>query len=157
MKGKTRKYFLMATVAIIWGLIATQFYTGVPENNYFTSNINSIDDFKPRKVLSQDTFTIEVDYKDPFLKGMKKKVSRIKSLPKKVIKPEKIVQFPSIKYNGLILPKSGATSNVFLVVINGKLELFNIGKTIDDCTLHRGNQNEIVINYKGAEKTIKKQ
>jgi len=156
MKNKSRRYFLVVALVLIWGIIGHRIYKGLqPDEKIMVLNDTS-SYLIPKNNVVLDTFSIHLNYKDPFLKNQRKKVVQKKKRAVKSTKNIVPVQFPSIQYTGLISPKSANELPVYLISIKGKAYLFKIGQTNETVTLLRGDSKEIEIRFKEASKVIKK-
>lgn len=156
MKNKSRRYFLVVALVLIWGIIGHRIYKGMqPDEKIMVLNDTS-SYLMPKNNVVLDTFSIHLNYKDPFLKNQRKKVVQKKSRTVKSKKTIVPIQFPSIQYTGLIIPKSSGETPVYLISIKGKAYLFKIGQSNEAVTLLRGNDKEIEISFKEEAKVIKK-
>ena len=115
---------------------------------------NTFSQFVPEEMKEVDTFTIQANYRDPFLGKL-----YTKNIPKKAksnVKrtPIPTVIFPPVTYNGMIAPKEPNRPTLFLITINGKQQFMSIGKQIEDMKLLKGNDKEIIVSFKTLKKTI---
>ncbi|HBI00704.1 MAG TPA: hypothetical protein PLL09_01160 [Flavobacterium sp.] len=154
MKNKKTIYILLPIVLFIWGMLIYQFFS------YSTSE-STIPDFEPNltnkleKIEQIDTFTIDINYRDPFLGKIYKEQKDKKSnstVQIKSIEPEGIL-WPDIKYKGIVSDTKDKTK-VFLIVIGGKNCLMRIGQTQNEITLKGGNKNEVKLKYKNFTDTF---
>ncbi len=148
MKNKKTIYVLLPIVLFIWGLLIYQFFS-------YTSPEPTIPDLQPNlinkleKMGQIDTFTIDINYRDPFLGKLYKKPSEKivnTSIQNKNREPEGIL-WPVIKYKGIVTDTKEKTK-VFLIVISGKNCLMRIGQTQEEITLKGGNKKEVQLKYK---------
>lgn len=152
MKNKKNIYFLVPAVLLIWGIIGYKIYTTLNVENAVLMPNNSSVDFNPEKIKEVEKFTINANYRDPFLGKLitNKKVS---STPVK-IKQKPTVIFPMINYNGMISPKEANRATLFLIVINNKQQFLSVGEEIEGVKLLKGNSKEIIISFQNSKKTI---
>jgi hypothetical protein len=146
MSKNQKTYLLLFAVAIVWGAVGFQFF------NYYDSDVPEMDipiaeKFVPNQPTKSESYTIQPDYRDPFLGKLYKKP---KPKPKKrIVKPKPQVVFPSIAYNGII--KSGK-DNTFIITINGSQEIFKVKQAFKGVELIRGNDKEVTLKFQGATK-----
>ncbi|MGW9686752.1 hypothetical protein [Flagellimonas sp. 2504JD1-5] len=148
MSKNTKTYLLLGAVLLIWGIIGFKVLGALssePEAPVLAENIN----FKPKEQVKKDTFSILVDYRDPFLGTMPP--SKKKPKTKGVAKPK--VQFPNINYTGLITDQD-TKNHIFFVTISGNQYLMRKGNTQADITLLSGSSKSIRVRFKGIAKTI---
>ena len=152
MKNKRNIYFLVVAVISIWGYIAYKMYASLNPEDAIIMPQNQIADFKPEKIKEIEKFTINANYRDPFLgklfteKKSKKRNTSIKKKP--------IVVFPPIIYNGLIRPKESGRPILFLITINNQQQFLSVGKQIDGVKLLKGNDKEISILFQTKRNII---
>jgi len=139
MKSKKNLYILLAAVVIIWGLIIyriianVSFSADIPQN--FSSTIQPINE-----QIKLDSFSIQANYRDPFLgKYIKKEVKKpvAKTGVKKVVK-QPVLNIISPKYNvrykGIIANKN-AKNSLAVLTIDGKELLMQKSDKYKDLTL----------------------
>ncbi len=149
MKNRNRTYLLLVAVIAVWGTIGYRLFSGMnpstPESAVVTNT-----DFKRIYTEKGELKTIQPDYRDPFLGKVYRK--KKKQVPvKRVVKKNPIV-FPPIQYIGII---SGNT-NSFIIQINGRQEIFRKDQTIQGVTLKKGDEKNIVIQFKGESKIVQR-
>ena len=143
MSKNQKTYLLLLAVALVWGAIGYQIYSRYnPDTPVVETQIAST--FIPNKKKEVENYTINPDYRDPFLgKIYRKPKPKVKQA---VQKPQ--VVFPPITYNGIIKGETKA----FIISINGQEEIFKLKQVIKGVELIRGNDNEIIIKYQGERK-----
>jgi hypothetical protein len=148
MKSKKSIYVLLPLVLFIWGLLIYQFFSySSAESNF--SEIQPSIDFKPSELTKVDTFSFDVNYRDPFLGKMYKDFKKEKSVELKKTNSKPVVNFvwPDIKYKGIVSDMKD-TKRVFLITINGKNFLMKAGETQNEVTLKKGDKNRVTLSYK---------
>lgn len=146
MTKNQKTYLLLAAVIIVWGAIGYQIYTHYTPNNEEIATVIS-QKFVPEKTAATETYTIQPNYRDPFLgKLYQNPVPKIK---RPVAKPKPQVVFPNITYNGIL---QGAKQNTYIISINGSQEIFQKGQVMKGVELVRGNAQEITIKFQGETK-----
>lgn len=149
MKNKNRTYLLLVAVVAVWGTIGYKLYSNMNTAVEKTTVIANTD-FKRIHAEKGEQRTIQPDYRDPFLGKIYKK--KVKKAPvKKVVKKAPVV-FPPVQYIGII----SGNINSFIIQINGRQEIFKKGQTFQGITLKKGNEKNIVIQFKGASKTMQR-
>lgn len=152
MKNKKNIYILLPIVLGIWGMVIYRLFSfSNPDTNIPATASNFT--FKPIEVKARDTFSIDVNYRDPFLGKMysndvqKKNTSHV---PK--VKKDTLI-WPNIIYKGLV-SDSKEKKKVFLVSINGQTYFMNEKTTEQEVTLKKGDRNTIEVLYKGKKNKI---
>jgi len=147
MKKNTKTYLLIVAVLGIWGTIGYQIIAGLNPNEIEAVKDNIDLAFNPKTTKSIDTFSIQTIDRDPFLGTLTQKSIKTN---RKTIKDT--ISIP-ITYNGLI-KRQNSSGQVFVVNINGIQHLLKKGQTINEVSLIRGTDKQIVVRYKNKQKTI---
>lgn len=156
MENKKKTYLLLVVVLIVWGLIAYKIYNAVNPSTPKIVVSNTVSRFKPYQLTKNDSFSIQADYRDPFLGKLihrKIKTSVKKQSKKPKIENQEKIVFPKINYKGIVSPRSRLDKR-FIININQQTNLFKLLATHQDVQLLQGDSKEIVISYKGKQKTI---
>ena len=133
------KQLLLGAVALIWGFIGWKIYT-----SYFPSEELVVEDnfsfSGPAAVsLVPDTFSLNLDYPDPFLKKTyfkrPKPVVTQKVKPSTRVKETKPVEkvekpWPEIRFGGTVRQQAEGTTPVIMISIGGHDHLVQPGDTI---------------------------
>lgn len=138
---------MVGLVLMIWGVIGIKVFRTLspePKAPVFAENIN----FKPKKVVQRDTFSIVADYRDPFLGTIP---ASNKKRTKKVKQP--VIQFPKINYTGLISGQQNK-DHIYFVTIDGTQYLMQKRNENKGVSLISGTSEGIRVRYKGIVKTI---
>lgn len=151
MKKKTKTYLLLTVVVIIWGIVGFKIITTLTsgKDEPVREELNIA--FEPENLKKVDTFSIDKIARDPFLGQLGKPVPLKKNIRKSAPIPS--IEWLPISYHGVI-KKDGSNEQVFLLTVNNKQYLLQIGHSVEEVTLEKGNAEEIVIIYKGYKKTI---
>lgn len=127
-------YILVPIVLLIWGYIAYEVI------NYGEAE-EVIEPIRIDAITSQDKSmqvekTLNLQYRDPFLKGRSTKVVSPKPVNKKKVvkKPVKPVEWGEITYNGYIQNKN-SRRKIGLLNINGARKLANKGDVSEGITI----------------------
>lgn len=151
MKNKKNIYILLPIVTLIWGILIFQLFSfTTPEE----SSINATPDFnlKPLKITERKSFTVDVNYRDPFLGKIytEQKVPKLKNAvkTKSEAKPQEEIIWPTIVYKGMI-SDSKQKNKLFILVISDKNYFMKIGDTENDIFLKEGDKESVYVKYKG--------
>jgi hypothetical protein len=157
MKNKKSIYILLPVVLLVWGLVAYQFFSFSSNEVKVGKNPNNFV-FKPVQFKPKDTFTINVNYRDPFLGKMylaqNENASKRKGikLNKPILKTEPII-LQTIVYKGIVSDTKDKTK-IFMLIINGHTFLMKKGDSEIDVFLKDGNRESITVKNKGTLQTI---
>lgn len=164
MKNKSVTYILAFLVLVIWGTIFYKifFQTEDSSENYAVSSPSR----GPAKETETDTFTIAMNYPDPFLKGrtsygrrpsMASSQRAVSAKPSRspVAPPaKKAVSWPSITFSGVIRKNAEA---IAIVNVGGNTQLVKNGDIINEVKLCSVTEDSIIVSYQKENKIIKKQ
>ena len=164
MKNKKLMYILLPLVIIIWGAIVYKIISNYTGGND-TGIVLSDEKTKVLPVNIADTFSLILNYPDPFLKGEAQVYNYTKTiLPqanynKTTVNTAKTkenvqVNWPVIVYGGIIKNK-GNNKTCSIIKINGVEYLMNVGGTYKDVTLIKVYKDSAIVQYKNIKKTIK--
>lgn len=152
MKNKKLTYILLPAVVLIWVLIILRVvnYKGSDDGFQLSSPVAKA----TKAEIKTDTFSLLLNYPDPFLKHvsstpLKTRTRNPKNSNKKNSTP------PDITYYGLVQNKKVSSGQVN-VKINGKYFIMSIGETINEVKLRRIYQDSICITYYGNQYHIKR-
>lgn len=150
MKNRRNTYILLLVVLVLWSFIGYRFFASIIPSKESKNNITKIKRFQPKKRFVKETYNIQADYRDPFLGYIEKSKKKTNSVPKQ--KKEKIV-FPKIEYKG-IFSSSLKKNTVYLIVIDGKQEMFKIKEVHQEVKLLKGNKEKITVKYQSEKQTF---
>ncbi|HEX8269333.1 MAG TPA: hypothetical protein VF581_05535 [Flavobacterium sp.] len=152
MKNKRSIYILLPAVLLIWGSVLYQFFSLSDGGSTQLQISNDFDD-EPHAELKKDTFSINVNYRDPFL-GTIPKSYVPPAKPRKVVKDKaESLLWPTIIYKGTVSDNK-EKSQVFLLIINGRTCLMKKGSVEDDVLLKRGDRRQVEVIYQKTLATI---
>lgn len=154
MKNKKNTYILLLIVLTIWGLVIYRFFSfGV--NEIQVENTSRNFRIKPLIIKEQDTFTINVNYRDPFLGKMYLPVAKARISSKKATnnKPKDVLLWPTVIYKGIVSDNNNR-KKIFMVIINGQRYLMIEKDTEQEVTLTGGSREFITVKYKGKTDKI---
>jgi len=153
MKNKKNIYILLPAVLLVWGLLGYRIFSTVNPSIKKQQTVAASNNFKPQLLQESETFTINADYRDPFLGTVaQKKISKTKKIAKTITKKPK-VPFPSIMYKGLVSSKK-KNQQVFLISINGQQFFFKKNSTKNEVKLLRGSSKQVVLQFQGQQQTF---
>lgn len=151
MKTKKNIYILLAVVLFVWGAVLYQVFSFTNSDEILVSN-NPEFVMKPLKIKERQTFTINVNYRDPFLGKIyvSQTVSNVKASTKikKQPKSQENLVWPSILYKGMISDVKNK-NKIFMLIIDGQYHYMKIGGTENEIFLKEGNKESVYIKYKG--------
>lgn len=153
MKNKKNIYFLLPAVIIVWSLLVYKIINGLNSSPQQTKTVELIGQFKPKMIDQASSFTINTDYRDPFLgtfEKKKRKVTKRKNSP--TIKKASI-PFPTVVYKGIVSPK-GKNEKVFLIIVNGQQHLFKRSSIFNEVKLLNGNAQKITVLFQKQKQTF---
>ena len=146
MKNKRNVYILLPIVIGIWGMVIYTFFSFTSPEMPIENNIGTLN-IKPLVVKEKDTFSIKVNYRDPFLGKMHQpKTAGKKPLKKIAKKEEEVIVWPSIIYKGIVSDNK-EKKKVFMVVINGQTFFMKENDSQSDVLLKGGDRKTITVRY----------
>lgn len=154
MTKQQKTYLLLTATLIVWGIIGYQIFNRLNPKKVSLAAITT-EKYTPQKLIEVTPYTINVDYRDPFLGKFTtgvKAISKNKKKKKKTKKERKKL-FPKITYHGII----EGTSQSFVISINGNQETFILGQTINNTTLTEANSEKITMRFNDEIKTFTQQ
>lgn len=153
MKNKKNIYILAPAVLLIWGLLIYKIVSGLNPSIPKIQNNEQIGQFTPKQLEQAETFSINTEYRDPFLGTFEKKKVKTVKRKKTPVVEKPTIPFPSIVYKGIVSPK-GKNEKVFLVKINGNQHLFKRNTIFNEVKLLKGNAQEITLQFQKQVQTF---
>lgn len=148
MNKKVKTYVLLGLVGCIWGLIGYNIYSYTNPSIELTEPIIHKSSLKGKK--NESTKALEIsNYRDPFLGRI---VNNKKK--KKAIQPKATIIFPATIYHGLV---DGNNVKSYIISVNNLQEVYKIGDSFNNVKLISANSKEIVVEFQGVRKQIKRQ
>lgn len=153
MKNKRNTYLLLASVAIIWGIIIYKMIHTIYPGKKVAETGVLFAGFQPKPIQNQDTFSISVHQRDPFLGTFI--IAKTKNTPPKKRKsgPKKEMPKIPVSFSGMISGKT-AKENIFFVSINNQQYIMKINDEIQQVKLVKGSAKNIRIRYHNTLKII---
>jgi hypothetical protein len=157
LKSKKAVYILLPIVILIWGFIIYRIFSVV------NLSVEGVREAVLQPRVSQgpahiDSFSINADYRDPFLgKMITREESEKPKAPvvkKEVPKPEPIV-WPVIVYKGMIKNQK-SNKQLCLVSIGGQDNIVKEGDLIGEIELKRLTKDSVALAFKKETKYFKK-
>lgn len=154
MKNKKNIYILLPLVLIVWGIIGYKVFSAInPTADLQTSPTNLVN-FKPKTIENEATYTLNLNYRDPFLEK-RSPIKKIKTTRKTSNKqPNITIPFPPIIYNGLIEPKEKSRKTLYLVSIYNNQHFLSVGTKKDGVILVKGSNKSITVKFQQHKKEI---
>ncbi|MFW0739833.1 hypothetical protein [Flavobacterium sp. T12S277] len=152
MKNKKNIYILLPIVLMVWGAVLFQLFSFTNSDEIVAANNPELR-IKPLKLNQRQSFTIDVNYRDPFLGKMYSennapKTKATGSKTAKAPKPKETLVWPTILYKGLISDTKEKTK-VFMLIIDNKNYFMKIGDTENGVFLKTGDKESVYVKYKG--------
>jgi len=156
MKNKKLLYILIPGTLIVWGMIIYRIFKTVnTEENLFGQylEINTRQD----NSNINDTFSINPDYRDPFLGKTNKKVTDSKQTTKTIVPKiaKAAIPWPSIVFGGIIKNQK-SNKQLALVQINGQGYTMKPGEIINDVQLNKIYRDSIEVRFQKEKKFVSK-
>lgn len=153
MKNKKRTLYLLIAVIAIYVAIIVRFFMLSNDSNSTGTTDFLATDFKPTTYEVRKDFTINNNYRDPFLGKLPKSNKRAPKARRSQPSTTNTF-FPDVQYVGVISDTKSGTK-VLSLKVNGNEYVVREGKTVDSVKVLSGNSNNIVVSYKGKRKTIR--
>lgn len=150
VKKNKKTYLLLAVVLGIWGIIGFKLLKVVNPSPIKAEELAFNETFVPKQVKARDTFSLALNYRDPFL-GTVYAPKRTKKPSKKIVKPK--TPEKAISYTGFITDKA-SKEKIFFVTIEGQQHMMVLNQVVADVKLVQGTKNSIKVRYEGHSKTI---
>ncbi len=159
MAKKKKTIYLLVLVILIYGTIAVRFllWDDSPEVVGMLSSAQNTS-FQASPVQNIKSFAIANDYRDPFLGtiSIKNRSATKSTTTPRRSQSETKIKWPSVLYKGLVSDSKNGTK-VFAVSINNEEYIIRKGQQVREITLIKGNKEQIIITYQGAQKTVQQQ
>jgi hypothetical protein len=150
MKNKKNIYILVPAVLLVWSILGYRLFSTIKPTVNAQQTTTAIVQFKATTLQENTQFTINTNYRDPFLgKLPKKQAIKSKKVQKSIVKMPKI-PFPTITYKGLVSGKKNK-SQVFLIAINGQQYFFKKNTSHNTVKLIRGTTKEVILTFQGQQ------
>ena len=159
MKSKTIIYLLGFSVLCIWGIILFRIFLSMGDKGGETNLANKAMPVKKAGIpkLYPDTFTLVMDYPDPFtgVVAISNDTSKIR-VTQHAAQPieAQINPVHEMKYLGYVRNGQGR-NGVAIISYNGKERMMEKGDTIVGATLTSIQRNMVGMRYKGRTTIIK--
>ena len=153
MKNKKNIYILLPIVLFVWGGVLYQVFSFTNTDKISPVEKNEFI-IKPLKIKQRQTFSINVNYRDPFLGKMyaPKKASNLSSTQSiktiKQPKPQETLIWPTVVYKGMVSDNK-EKKKIFILIIDGKNCYMKVGDTQNEIFLKEGDKESVYIKYKG--------
>ncbi len=165
LKNKKAIYLLIPLNLFIWGFFVYRFYSAFTEAEVPLSSSGAVS-VKIADLKDSISYTLKLDYKDPFLKESKKEhlseqshynginTDRQPKKPMQVKTPviPVVKQLPEIKYLGLIKNSSSGLATA-LISVNGQSRLIKQNDAVDGIVFKSFNRDSLVAKY-GKERIV---
>lgn len=146
--NKQLQFVLLILVILIWGVIAYQLfnYRSVPELNYVTTKNNLP---LTKAASKKDTFSLLVNYPDPFTGNRQKLNEKNGSSQSKKVRKKITSTRPNIEYLGYSLDEDAI--NRIRVRLNGQLHTLQLRDKLENLRLKAISKDSIILSDKGKD------
>lgn len=163
MKNKRTTYILIISVVAVWGIIFYRIFTATQAAEPVSFNLpaskasyESLYDYQMK-----DTFTLALNYRDPFLGGEPQSEIPVTTVPREpagfvmnAIAAPPPVNWEIIRYTGYIM-NPNIRRAVAIMNINGKEYMLSEGQKADGVTLIKSYRDSVKISYQSKTKFIR--
>ncbi|WP_299676101.1 hypothetical protein [uncultured Dokdonia sp.] len=154
MNKKKRTRYLLIAVVIIYGAVIARFYMLSNDGDYILPTNDLVASFKPVTYHVKENFTINNNYRDPFLGTLVRNNKNTSNTSRKGTTDNKEdTYFPAITYLGII-SDVGSSKKVMSLRINSEEYVIKEGNTVDSIQIISGNTKSVLVSYKGKRKRI---
>jgi hypothetical protein len=149
MKNKKSIYILLPVVLLVWGGVLYQFFSFTTGDEVLENTSTDLN-IKPFKLKERNAFSINVNYRDPFLGKMYQEVHKVKNISKirKESKLEEVIVWPSIIYKGIV-SDTKEKNRLFILKIAGHDFFMKKGDVENGILLKDGDKESVYVKYKG--------
>ncbi len=162
MKNKKLSWILVPGVLAIWAAIAWQVYNTMKDDDSFQQEKQVAVVPLNASSLSPDTFTLLLDYRDPFLDGLvKKKPAPVANTEHHAAASKKNAPlpeespWPSIKYSGLVR-QPNTDRMVGFLTIDGATHFVKSGDVVGVIQVGKVWKDSIQVSFGKASQVVKK-
>lgn len=161
MKNKKLTFLLIVSVAAVWGIIFYRiFAVSTVEDSSFSIASAQFKHSAAESSAMPDSFTLTVNYRDPFLDDIKQEVqlSTISNDAEEPDRPGIIdvtphVNWEFIRYSGYVI-NPGTRKKVAIVFVNGKEQMLEEGEKTMGVRLLKNLKDSIKVSYQNQIKYI---
>ncbi|MCH8903117.1 MAG: hypothetical protein IIA45_04295 [Bacteroidetes bacterium] len=162
MKNKKLLYVLVPAFLSIWIIVFYQLFNKISRDPTLVNEHSQLENLLTDQTIVEDTFGIEVNYRDPFL-GKMPRLNTIKSnspivkvIAKNIKKPPSPpIDFSFIVYKGMV-ENQNANSKVGIISIHRKEMLVLVGDSLQGVNFLKIFNDSILIAYQDVTQIIKK-
>ena len=151
MKKNNKTYLLLAVVIGIWGFIGFRLLNVVNPGPIKNAQIVSNETYVPKQLKARDTFSLALNYRDPFLGAVIAPKKAKKIVAKKEVKPK--APEKAISYTGFITDKA-SQQKIFFLTIEGQQHMMALNDVVQGVKLIQGTKNNVKVRLDGNTRTI---
>lgn len=162
VKNKGVTYLLIVAVALVWGIIIYRIFFMDPVEEDSGQFIKSTTKHEPfdQYLVKKDTFTLALNYRDPFLSNVNAPVEIPKTslatqalqIPVKPFVPPP--NWEMIRYSGYIT-NPVTKKLVSILTVNGKEQMVAEGESLEGVRLLKNKKDSVLVSWMGKQKYIK--
>jgi len=162
MKNKKLTILLICAVAAVWGIIIYRILFNEESGGAkpLFASVKLIDEPLDQYFIKEDTASLVLSYRDPFLGGVYSDLKHIAdhsqasvAIAPAVVEPIPI-NWPAIQYSGYI-SNSSNQNGVSIVSVNGKERMVAEGEVFEGVKVVKNNKDSILVEWEGNRKHIK--
>jgi hypothetical protein len=153
-------YVLLPLSIIIWGIIIVKVITQFTKP-YLSNEYIQLDEDDPFADTLPNSYTLNVNYLDPFLKHFVQSRLQENESPKNIRtfssqnSENNSKQWSTITYGGVIMNKNNK-KEVYLITVNSKSFLVRLGEKADLFQLKKAFKDSIIVRLNKENRTITK-
>jgi len=153
MKKQQKTYLLLTLVLGIWAVIGYKFFSAANPSQPEFAEVTRDHIFVPTQIKEKEIFTIDADYRDPFLGTVYAPKKTIKKAKSATAKKQQTLPSKQIEYTGFITDK-GSQQKIFFVTVDGQQQMMSLKDTFQEVKLVSGTKNSIKVRYDGISQNI---
>lgn len=142
--NKTTQYILLGLVITIWGIIAYRLANYFSSDNDYAVYSSTVKPFPDTPNPTSDTFSLQLNYPDPFALTRQPAVITTTNTPTLKKKKEKL---PGLSYRGFA--KSANGQILVRVVLNGQPTSLKLRQDYDGLVITRANRDSLSAKWNG--------
>jgi type II secretory pathway component PulC len=157
VKNKKATYLLMPIVIGIWIYVFYVLVGNKDKGNNNTLHFSNGVQNKRKKQMLVDSFSINANYRDPFLDVLTAtdRTEKSTSFKAQPVKAQPVVGWPKIAYLGIIKNQTG-NKQLTLIQIDGKQNRMQLNQQVNGLTLIKITKDSIQVKFNKEMKYVKR-
>jgi hypothetical protein len=160
-KNKKFTYLLICSVGIVWGIVLYKIFFSEVEEEYKLpiKAVQTKKEVFDEYLSKPDTFTLALNYRDPFLETVAAPIDTIQVKPSveafnKPVPVSVPIDWSIIKYSGRIInPQSKVV--ISIISVEGNERMVKVGEIFQGVKLLANKSDSILVQWRGSKKYIK--